>query len=174
MKFECSTEYNQKALTAMAGALRKTVRKKHSRRSHIFGWIVVALGLFLVLPFGEKTMSLDFRTILTMLVVLTIVLTICFEDRLNGYFVRKQMLKGMEKSFSIFEEDSFSSATELGKTIWNYDKIALVVETNQYFVFVFSKNHGQVYDKSTLGGGTVAEFREFLRWKTGKEIIKIH
>lgn len=36
-EFTFETTYNQKAMTTMARALRKTVRKKHSRRSHIFG-----------------------------------------------------------------------------------------------------------------------------------------
>ena len=34
--FTFETAYNQKAMTTMARALRKTVRKKHSRRSRIF------------------------------------------------------------------------------------------------------------------------------------------
>ena len=44
MKFTFETEYNTKTMSVMAKALRKTIRKKHSRRSHIFGWIVSALS----------------------------------------------------------------------------------------------------------------------------------
>ena len=47
MEFTFETSYNQKALTTMARALRKTVRKKRSRRSHILGWIVMIMGAFL-------------------------------------------------------------------------------------------------------------------------------
>ena len=47
MEFIFETTYDKEALTVMARALRKTVRKKKSRRSHIFGWIVAALGAFL-------------------------------------------------------------------------------------------------------------------------------
>ena len=54
MEFKFETAYNQDALTAMAKALRKTIRKKRSRRSHIFGTIVIALALFLTLPFGNE------------------------------------------------------------------------------------------------------------------------
>lgn len=50
MEFTTTTDYDMKTLTAMARALRKTVRKKRSRRTHIFGWIVVLLGTFLLLP----------------------------------------------------------------------------------------------------------------------------
>lgn len=39
MEFTFDTVYDQRAVTAMAHGLRKTIRKKHSRRSHIFaGW----------------------------------------------------------------------------------------------------------------------------------------
>ena len=48
MEFTTTTDYDMKTLTAMARALRKTVRKKRSRRAHIFGWIVVLLGTFLL------------------------------------------------------------------------------------------------------------------------------
>ena len=49
MEFSFETVYDQKAVTAMAHGLRKTIRKKHSRRSHVFGWFVVALTLLLTL-----------------------------------------------------------------------------------------------------------------------------
>lgn len=42
MKFTFETEHNQKALSVMAKCIRKTARAKHSKRSHIFGWIVIA------------------------------------------------------------------------------------------------------------------------------------
>ena len=34
--------------TPLARALRKTIRKKRSRRSHIFGWCIVALAILLI------------------------------------------------------------------------------------------------------------------------------
>ena len=52
MEFTLNSVYDQTAVTAMARALRKTVRKKHSRRSHVFGWIVVAFSLLLLLSEG--------------------------------------------------------------------------------------------------------------------------
>ena len=48
MEFTTATDYDMKTLTAMAKALRKTVRKRKSRRAHIFGWIVVLLGTLLL------------------------------------------------------------------------------------------------------------------------------
>lgn len=48
MEFQFETRYDQKGLTALARALRKTIRKKRSRRSHIFGWCIVALAILLI------------------------------------------------------------------------------------------------------------------------------
>ena len=47
MEFTFETEYIANTMTSMAKVLRKTIRKKRSLRSHIFGWIAAALGLLL-------------------------------------------------------------------------------------------------------------------------------
>lgn len=57
MEFTTATDYDMKTLTAMAKALRKTVRKRKSRRAHIFGWIVVLLGTLLLLPPAGSSFS---------------------------------------------------------------------------------------------------------------------
>ena len=50
MEFKFKTAYNQEATTIMAKALRKTIRKRRSRRSHIFGVIVIVIALLFSLP----------------------------------------------------------------------------------------------------------------------------
>lgn len=45
MEFTCHTTYDQKALTVMARAVRKTVRAKKSRLIHLYAWIVIGLLL---------------------------------------------------------------------------------------------------------------------------------
>ena len=61
MPYTFETNYDFKALTAMARALRKTVRRKTSRRVRIFGGIAVVVGLLLAVPegAGERLLSLD-------------------------------------------------------------------------------------------------------------------
>lgn len=170
MEFVFETDYDRKAMTAMAKGLRKTVRKKHSRRSHIFGWIVIALGLLLSWPSGDVNRG-DVVTWITIAVMLGALL---FEDRLNGYFARKKMLPGTSHAKAIFTEDGYRSETQMGNTEWKYENITAMAETKDYFVFLFSKNHAQVYDKRTLTGGTADEFRAFMQEKTEKaiEIVK--
>ena len=88
MEFTFETQYNAKTMATMAKALRKTIRRKHSRRSHLFGWIVTVLGLFLVVA----NFALDFRTIVTLVAVLAIVIALVFEDTINGYMAKKRLL----------------------------------------------------------------------------------
>lgn len=170
MEFVFETDYDRKAMTAMAKGLRKTVRKKHSRRSHIFGWIVIALGLLLSWPSSDVNRG-DVVTWITIAVMLGALL---FEDCLNGYFARKKMLPGTSHAKAIFTEDGYRSETQMGNTEWKYENITAMAEMQDYFVFLFSKNHAQVYDKRTLTGGTADEFRAFMQEKTGKaiEIVK--
>lgn len=170
MEFVFETDYDRKAMTAMAKGLRKTVRKKHSRRSHIFGWIVIALGLLLSWP-SEEVKASD---VLVWAAIAVMLGALLFEDRLNGYFARKKMLPGTSHAKAIFTEDGYRSETQMGNTEWKYENITAMAEMQDYFVFLFSKNHAQVYDKRTLTGGTADEFRAFMQEKTEKaiEIVK--
>lgn len=173
MEFKFETAYNQEALTVMAKALRKTIRKKRSRRSHILGTIVIVLALFLTLPLGNEVYVLTVKKVLTWLVATISLLTLIFEDRLNGAIAKKRMLPGLEKAIVTFKEDSYHSVTEIGSSVFKYDNILMLVETTDYFVFIFSQNHAQIYSKCTLTGGTADEFRTFIQKATDKTIQKL-
>ena len=171
MEFIFETTYNQKALTAMAKGLRKTARKKRSKRSHICGWIVIAIAILLTLADINSGFAVTANKIITWLATLVILIVLLFEDKINGYVARKRMLAGTEKSKAVFSEEGFSSETEVGKTEWNYDRILMLAENKDYFVFIFSTSHAQVYDKSNISGGTVDEFRKFICERTEKTIV---
>lgn len=167
MEFHVTTEYQQDAFTAMSRVLRKTIRKKHSRRTHIFGAAVILLAVFLAaFGNGKGTAAAWAAAVLILLVLL-------FEDRLNGYVARKRMMKGTERSDTTFFPENYVSRTAVGITEFQYRTIAVLAETERYFIFIFDTSHGQSYDKSTLTGGSLEEFRAFLMEKTGKEIQKI-
>ncbi|MBR6789758.1 MAG: YcxB family protein [Oscillospiraceae bacterium] len=169
MEFRCETKYDKKSLTALARGLRKTSRNKHSRRAHIFGWIVAVLGTLLII----KDFSFDAQTVVSMAAVLAILIVFIWEDRINGAIAGRRILPGLKKSSVVFREDSYSSETELGKSEFTYDHIIAIAELPEHFVFIFSKNHGQVYDKKSLEGGTAEEFRAFLEEVTGKQVQTI-
>lgn len=170
MEFTFETQYNARTMSVMARALRKTVRQKHSRRSHLFGWGITAVALILLTSDGFE---LHLRAVVTLAAVCAIVTALLFEDRINGYVACKRMLPGMEKAVSVFTQEGFTSTTGVGKTEWHYDKIALVAETKDFFVFIFSHSHAQLYDKNSLQGGTEEDFRGFLEEMTGKKIRSI-
>ena len=174
MEYTFETLYNQEALTIMAKCLRKTVRRKKSKRSHIFGWIVVILAVILSVASDAESFAIDFKKVITWAAALAIVVSFIFEDWLNGYFAKKRMLKGTEKSTSTFDTETpnaFVSETAIGKSEFSYDKVAQIAETERYFVFIFSENHAQVYDKVSISGGTVDEFREFISKVTNKTVF---
>ena len=97
MEFSFETKYNAKTMTLMAKALRKTVRKKHSRRSHTFGWIITILALLLLFRTGP---AVDLRTVVTLGAVLAILLALLFEDNLNGYIAKSRLLPGTDSAMS--------------------------------------------------------------------------
>ena len=173
MEFVLNSIYDQQAVTAMARALRKTVRKKHSRRSHIFGWIVVVLALLLSFLSGENGLVVTFKIVATWVMVLVIVVTLLFEDAINGYLACKRALPGTEQTTTTFGADGYRSTNKAGETRWSYDNVKTVAETGNYLVFVLNENHAQVYDKRTVSGGTEAEFRAFVMEMTGKQIESV-
>lgn len=170
MEFTFETQYNAKSMAFMAKALRKTVRKKHSRRSHIFGWVVMFLALLLLV---SKGVSPAFPTIVTSIVILAILIVFLFEDRINGAVAKKRLLPGTEKAVTVFSESGFFSTTDIGRSEWNYDKIVAIAETDDFFVFIFSANHAQLYDKRNMQGGTADDFRRFIEATTGKRVQPI-
>ena len=132
------------------------------------------VAVLLTLPLGDKEFAINFKTIITWIAALAILLALLFEDRMNGYVARKRMLAGMDRATTAFNDESYITTTSIGKTEFPYDRnIDLLAETKDYFVFVFDKSHAQVYDKHALAGGTLEEFRKFISEKTGKEIVHV-
>lgn len=169
MNFTVETKYDQKSFTVMARVLRKTIRKKQSNRSHIMGILLIIAGTFLCFANGFKLNT----GLVTMLALALIAVVLLWEDQVNAYLGRKRMLSGLSKSVTTFTEESYCSETEIGKSEFAYDKVTLIAETEEYFVFVFDKLHGQVYDKRNIHGGSVEEFRSFLEERTKKKVEKL-
>ena len=172
MEFTFVTKYDTAALTAMAKALRKTTRTKRSRRSHVIGWIVVALAVLLSLPRGE-TYTIDINRIVTWAAAVAIILAFAFEDRLNGLIAKKRMLPGLLTATTTFTDSGYRSETEIGTTEFTYDHVIALAETPRFYVFLFSQNHAQVYDKQGLNAGSCEEFSDFITGKTDLSIQKV-
>ena len=170
MGIQFETDYNMETLTAMAKGLRKTVRRKRSRRVHIFAAVVLVLGIMTILATVAGGEPLGASGVVTLLVVILVSL---FEDRLNAWFARKRLLPGTEHAVATFEEDGYVSATGVTESRFSYAQIVAVAETARYFVFALSSHHTQAYDKRTIRGGSVEDFRAFIAEKTGKLVENI-
>lgn len=169
-EFTFHTTLDLRALTVMARTLRKTVRRKRSRRSHVIGWIAAALGLLLSVSGG---VTVNARSVVTWAVVAVMIAVLIWEDRINGAVARKRMLPGTETAGARFDAEGYTTVTDAGETRWHYDRIGLPVKTGDYYVFVFSASHAQIYDVRTLTGGTPAEFEAFVETVTGKTMQRI-
>lgn len=173
MGIQFETDYNMETLTAMARGLRKTVRRKRSRRVHIFAAVVLILGILTILATVSGGEPFGASGIVTLLALLVLILATVFEDRLNAWFARKRLLPGTEHAAATFEEDGYVSATSMSESKFSYAQIVAVAETARYFVFALSSHHTQAYDKRTIRGGSVEDFRAFIAEKTGKLVEEI-
>ena len=173
MEFIFETNYDQKGISAMAEALRKTVRKKRSKRTHILGWLIILFAILISIPAKGEEFILEARMIITWIVVLIMAITLIFEDKINGYIAKKRMVTGLDKATTTFKEENYIIETKIGKSEFYYKNIKEIAETDDYFVFIFDQSHAQIYDKKSISGGTVDKFREFITRKTEKEVQKI-
>lgn len=172
MCFTFETKHDQAAMTAMAKALRKTVRKKRSRRSHILGWSMVVLLVILLLP-GESGWVWEVRTVVNLVVLVALLAVLLFEDSLNGYAARFRLLAGTETGTTVFTEESYTFQCPVAKSEWKYDAVRQAVDTGAHFVLIFSTSHAQVYAKAGLQEGTPEAFAVFLADKIDKPVQKL-
>lgn len=169
MEFTCHTTYNQKALTAMARAVRKTVRAKRNRWVHLYLRIII--GLLLV------SLCLSWRnvwqTAFHCLVIAALLLVDWKEDSIDAFFAKRKALPGTAASDTEFFSDHFLVKTAAAESKWQYDKILALAATRDYLVFVMGKNHALAMEKAALEGGGIPEFCRFLEEKSGHKIQNI-
>lgn len=169
MIFQCQTVYNQRVLTAMARGIRKTVRRKHSRRVRIFSWIVLAAALLgACFTWGSPV-----DTALNGLVAVFMALMIWKEDAINAFWARRSALPGVESCITSFFPEYYQTDSAAAVSQWNYDRIQFLAETGRYVLLILGKNHAQVLDKEQLEGGTPDALLRFLEEKTGLTVQTI-
>ena len=173
MEFRFETDYNLETLTAMAKGLRKTVRRKRNRRTRIFAGIVLVVGLVSsALSIASKE-PLRARNLLVLLAMLCVIYASLQEDRLNARAAKRRLLPGTEHAGCVFGEDGYTIKTSVTESRFSYAQIRAVAELPRYLVLALSNNQAQAFDKESLSGGTIEEFRTFLAEKTGKPIQMI-
>lgn len=169
MEFTCHTTYNQKALTAMARAVRKTVRAKRSRLIRLYTWIIIALLLVsLWVSWGNIWQTVSNCAAIAMLLLID-----WKEDRINAFFAQRKALPGTDTADTAFFSDYFLTKTAATESKWQYDKILALAQTRDYLVFVMSKNHALAMEKAALQGGSISDFSRFMEEKSGCRIQNI-
>ena len=169
MEFTCHTTYDQKALTAMARAVRKTVQAKRSRMVRIWAWVIIGfLAVSLWLSWGNI-----WQTAANCAVIAALLLINWKEDALNGYFARRKALPGTSAADTTFYSDHYLVKTAAAESTWQYNKILALAETGEYLVLVMGRNHALAMEKATLEGVSLPDFRRFLEERSGQSIQNI-
>ena len=169
MEFTFHTTYNQKALTAMARAVRKTTRAKTSRRVRLYAWLIIGLLLVsLWLSWGEI-----WKMAVSCIALAAFLLVNWKEDAINGYFAKRKALPGTDCADTICYPDYFLVKTAVAETQWQYDSILALAETKDYILFVMGKNHALAIEKAALAGGSIQEFCRFIQEKSGQKLQNI-
>ncbi len=162
--FQIEQTYDLAGLTVLCRAARKTVQKwKGILR--LICWLIFAAGMLLsavLLAYGGKPKVWWFA------VYAAILLLLLFEDRLNAWIAKRQMVPGTAHSVTKFDEDSYTVRTDATETNWKYENITGLCETERYYILFLGKRHGQMFDKQGFRWGEPDAFRSFLEKKTGK------
>ncbi len=174
MEFHFTTVYDRACLTAMAKALRKTVRRRHSRRTNLFGYLLIAFVLLMWLPIFAGRRSADFGDIVSLIAIIFVAAVLWKEDSINALLAGKRMLPTSRRAEATFTETGYRSVTEAATTEWTYENMTLaaICDVGDYVVFALNKTLAQAYDKRTLTGGSIDEFYRFIEEKTGKTVKK--
>lgn len=170
MEFIIETTVDRRAMTALSRASRRTLGRRRSIAVHIFGWAVVGLILLLSLLLWLGSGSIPWFNLLVGLVMLA---TLRREDRLNGAIGLRQVLPGSRQVTARFTEEDYLHTTPVSESRWHYDQIRAVCETEDYFLLLLSRRHGQVYSKAGFTRGDPEAFRTFIAGRTGLPVQRI-
>ena len=169
MEFTFDLNYNQKAMTAMAKAVRTVLQEEQDKKSKIIGWVFVTLTV-LILLFSK---SFGWMQIAACILIAGFAAYLIWQDQVNGYFAMKKLPEKMRTGKWLFREDGYFSDTEAGESDYSYENIFLMVETQEYMMLVFHEGTAHIIDMSTIQGGTAADFRKLLRRKTSLTIQEV-
>ncbi|WP_195279306.1 YcxB family protein [Clostridium sp. J1101437_171009_A5] len=171
MEIKIRTHYDRDALTAMARGLRKTVRRKKSRRSRIVG--VVLMVLAFLFGAGDLILNPGWKAWLDLGVAVVLLLILLTEDRVNGFLAGRKVLPGARDTETVFTEYDYTTTIQNAETRWSYESIRAIAEGENFIVLALSDRHAQVFDKRGITAGTPEELRTLLRDKTGLPVTKM-
>ena len=169
MELTFEMNYNQKAMTAMARAIRTGLQEEQDRKSKIIGWGFVALTVLILL----MSESFGWMQIVACVIIAGFAAYLIWQDQVNGWLAMKKLPEKMRTGTWLFREDGYFSDTEAGESDYSYENIFLIVESGDYMILVFHEGAAHIIDMSTIQGGTAADFRKLLRRQAKLTIQKV-
>lgn len=165
------TTIDRKAMTTLARVTRKTLRRGRSTPVRTLAWFIVALETFLTVTYLRGGQDGWLVNALLGLFMLGCVLG---EDRVNGAIGLRQVAPDSREVNAAFQEGPcYVHRTQAAESWWPYSQIRAAVETENYFVLLLDRSHGQIYDKNGFSWGSTDEFRELIRKQTGLKLQKM-
>lgn len=166
MELTFKMNYDQRAMTTMAKAIRKGLQEEQNKKSLVIGWIFVALTV-LILLLSDK---FGWMQIAALVMIIGFAAYLIFQDQVNGYLAMKKLPVGMRTGKWLFREDGYFSDTEAGESDYSYENIFMMVESQGYMMLVFHEGTAHIIELATIEGGTAEDFRRLLRKKTSLTI----
>ena len=163
MTFEIHSDITNHSMTIAARAMRKVLWRKRSILWAVFGWSVFFINALLLIPFNGEPFTLDASTVISLLVEVMLLSVLLFQDRFNGMIACKNTLAGTKDYHVVFGEESYTVVTEVTTSTFRYELIDAMAESQGYIILLMKKRYAQPLDKRTLTGGTVEEFKRFLK-----------
>lgn len=171
MTLVIQTAIDQRAMAALARVNRKTLRRGSSFPVRTLAWFVTALEAFLTVIYlrnGHAGWPVNALLGLFMLACLLL------EDWINGAVGLRQIQPDSRSVNAVFQEEScYICRTQAGEKRWPYSQIKLAAETEDYFVLLLDRFHGQVYEKKGFSWGTPDDFRALIQKKTGRKVQRM-
>lgn len=171
MEFTFTTHYDIETMVLMSRAVRKTARKKSTIIRYFFLTVIFILCVILTSPVAAGKLPLAGPVILVWVVLVMLVLSLVFEDQLNGRLGAARALVRNDTVRASFTPEGYVTESTMGRTEWSYDKVLYIAESENYIILLLSTNHGQAYDKRTMTGGSIEAFRGLLKEWTEKDRI---
>ena len=169
MEFTFDLNYDLKAMTAMARAIRVGLQEEQNKKSKIIGWGFVALTV-LILLFSS---TFGWMQIAASIIIALFAAYLIWQDQVNAYFAMKKLPEKMRTGRWLFRDDGYFSDTEAGESDYSYKNIFMMVESQGYMILVFHEGRAHIIDLSTIQGGTAQDFRRLLRRETSLTIQEV-
>ncbi len=169
MEFTFDLNYDLKAMTAMAKAIRVGLQEEQNKKSKIIGWGFVALTI-LILLFSS---TFGWMQIAASIIIVLFAAYLIWQDQVNAYFAMKKLPEKMRTGRWLFRDDGYFSDTEAGESDYSYKNIFMMVESQGYMILVFHEGRAHIIDLSTIQGGTAQDFRRLLRRETSLTIQEV-